>query len=384
MREVNTSLSTGALNVAEVASRLSVSMEGERRLSPEVVKAAIDAGFMRHFVPVEFGGRAGTFGDLLPAVVVIGERCPASAWCTSLFASSPRFVVFFPLAGQEEIWAEGPDAAIVCSVIPFGTAVPEKDRWRVSGRWPYMSGIEFADWVIVCAKVLRSDEPELKLFAIPRSGCRIEDTWFSVGMQATGSNTVVLDDVLVPVHRVCDRADVFAGRRANRAADQSVADVAPLPAVNGITFVVPALGAARGALALFSDYLAEKIRSTPALPGMPGVEGNRVSCEIVLARSAAEIDSAQLLLERIAVTADHHGESTPVDAARNARDSAFAIDVLVTAMNRIFRTAGTSGQAAGELLQRFWRDINSVATHQALQFQPVARNYASTLLAGRD
>ncbi|MGH3889194.1 MAG: acyl-CoA dehydrogenase family protein [Pseudonocardiaceae bacterium] len=382
MQEVSTSLSTAAWNVAEVASRLTADMERERRLSSDVIKAVSDAGFMRHFVPVEFGGRAGTFGELLRAVVVIGEKCATSAWCASLFASTPRFVPFLPLAGQQEIWAEEPDAVVVCSVIPFGEAVAEKDGWRVSGRWPYMSGIEFADWVIVCAKVFGDGEPELKLLAIPRSDCRTEDTWFSVGMQATGSNTVVIEDVVVPPRRVGDRAAVFAGHPSDTSGDPPVAGMAPLPAVNGLTFVVPALGAARGALGLFTDCIAKKIRDAPALPGVPGVQDNRVTYETVLARSAAEIDAAQLMLERIAGMADHNGEITPADVARNARDSAFAVDVLVTAINRIFRTAGTSGQTAGGLLQRFWRDINSVATHQALQFEPTARNYARTLLDG--
>jgi len=382
MKTVSTSLSQAARNVAEVASRLVADMEGERSPSSDVIKSMIDAGFMRHFVPIQFGGRAGTFGELLCAVAVIGEKCAASAWCASLFASSARFIAFFPLAGQQEIWTDGPDAAVVCSVIPFGEAVVEKDGWRLSGRWPYMSGIEFADWVIVCAKVFDDGEPELKLLAVPRSDCRIEDTWFSVGMQATGSNTAVIEDVLVPAQRVGDRAAVFAGRQANPSADPPIVGMTPLPAVNGLTFVVPALGAARGALALFSDYIAKKIRDSPALPGVPGVQGNRVTYETVLARSAAEIDAAQLLLERIASISDHHAELAPVDVARNARDSAFAVDLLVTAMNRIFRTAGTSGQLAGGLLQRFWRDINSVATHQALQFEPTARNYARTLFDG--
>ena len=379
MKTTSTSLSQAAENVAEVASQLIADMEGERRLSSDVIKAMVDAGFMRHFVPIGFGGQAGTFGELLAAVAVIGEKCAASAWCASLFASSARFIAFFPLAAQQEIWADGPDAAVVCSVIPFGEAVAEKDGWRVSGRWPYMSGIEFADWVIVCVKIFGDGEPELKLLAVPRKDCRIEDTWFSVGMQATGSNTAVLENVFVPAQRAGDRAALFAGRRANPSADPPVVGMTPLPAVNGLTFVVPALGAARGALALLSEHIVKKIRDSPALPGVPGVQGNRATYETVLARSAAEIDAAQLLLERIASIADENRDLTPVDVARNARDSAFAVDLLVTAMNRIFRTAGTSGQAAGGLLQRFWRDINSVATHQALQFEPTARNYAKTL-----
>ncbi|WP_330318064.1 acyl-CoA dehydrogenase family protein [Streptomyces platensis] len=383
MHPVRESLPAAAEAVAELASGLVAQMEHERRLSPDVVKALTGAGFMRHFVPTAFGGNAGTFRDLMRAVATLGETCAATAWCASLFASSPRFVSFFPPEGRQEIWAGGPDATVVCSVIPFGEAVSEPGGLRVSGRWPYMSGIECADWVIVCAKeLLARGGPRLTLVAVPRAQCRTEDTWRSVGMQATGSNTVVVEDTFVPAHRVGDRAALFAGRPADPA-EPRTAGLAPLPAVNGLTFVVPALGAARGALALLTDHLGRKLHHVPVLPGVPGALDNQTTYETVLARSAAEIDASQLLLERIADLADSGEPITPEQVARNARDSAFAVDTLAGTVNRIFRTAGTSGQAADGPLQRIWRDVNAIATHQALQIEPTARAYARSLFTPR-
>lgn len=356
--------------VAEVADRLATQMADQRQLSPEVFEAIRDAGFLRHLVPAGAGGTGGTFTELMHAVAIVGESCTATAWCASLLASTNRFVRFFPQQAQDEVWAPGPDAAVIGSVIPFGTAVPDGDGWRLSGRWPFMSGIEFADWVVLCARLDGPDKPRPELFLVPAATCQVQDTWFTVGMRATGSNTVVLDDVPVPAHRHGDRIGLFAGRPG----------LAPLPAVNGLTFVVPALGAARGALALLSDHLVGKLRHAPDLLGMPGPQSNQSTYETVLARTGAEIDAAQLLLERVAATADADAITPPV-AARNARDSAVAVDMLVTAVNRIFRTAGTSGQSAGNPLQRLWHDVNAVATHGALQLEPVARNYCRALFA---
>ncbi|UNO43016.1 hydrolase [Streptomyces sp. MST-110588] len=375
-------LLTASRKVAGLSAGLATDMAGERQLDAEVFKGLGEAGFMRHFVPAAFGGNEGTFGELLPAIVAVGEECTATAWCASLLANTSRFLPLFPLAGQREVWGQGPDAAVVCSVLPFGEAVPEGDGLRVTGRWPYMSAIEFADWLIVCAKARQGGEQRMKLVIVPRSAWQAQDTWYSVGMQATGSNTAVLEDVYVPPERIVDRDVVFAGRAAGPSGDPAVSRVAPLPAVNGLTFVAPALGAARGALALLSGYLGEKVRSAPPLPGMPGVAGNRATYEMVLARSAVEIDTVELLLERIARSADDEAGFPPALIARNMRDSAFAVDVLATVANRIFRTAGTGGQADGGPLQRFWRDINSIATHQALQFEPAARNYTRAVFDG--
>ncbi|MFE3879347.1 hydrolase [Kitasatospora sp. NPDC059146] len=367
-----------ARSIARQAGELAEETDRARRIGPDAVKAIAEAGFMRHFTPVRFGGRAGGFGELLDTVPVIGAACPATAWCASLFAGSPRFLSFFPEEGQAQVWADGPDAAVIASVIPFGEAVPEGDGLRVTGRWPYMSGIDHADWVIVCAKVPAADGGQRLLLAVvPRSQCRVEDTWSSVGMRGTGSNTAVLEDVFVPAARIADRAAAFAGRPADPAAVPPVAGLAPLPAVNGLTFVAPALGAARGTLALVTEALGGRSRAA-AVPGIPGAAGNQASYDMLLARSAAEIDAAGLLLGRVAELADADRAPTPAETARNVRDSAFVVDTLVTAVNRLYRAAGTSGQVADGPLQRLWRDVNAIATHQALQFEPAARLFAQT------
>ncbi|MFJ9084309.1 acyl-CoA dehydrogenase family protein [Streptomyces sp. NPDC102384] len=372
---------TGAARpIAGVAADLAAEMTERRRIDADLVKAIRAAGFMRHFVPARYGGAAGTFTDLLEAVAALGEACPATAWCASLFASTPRFVPCFPEAGQREFWAEGPDTAFVCSVLPFGEAAPDGDGLRVSGRWPYMSAVEYADWVIVCAKLPGADGPRPTLVAVPVSAVSVEDTWDTVGMRATGSNTVVLDEVHVPAARVVDRAAVFGGRLVDGPGAPEATRIAPLAAVNGLTFVVPALGAAQGALAELARHLGPKLRNVSPTPGLPGPGGTLTSHEMTLARSAAEIDSARLLLTRIAQLADAQGPFTPQTVARNVRDSAFAVDLLVTAVNRIFRGAGTGGQAAHGPLERFWHDVNAVATHQALQFEPAAHTYARALL----
>ncbi|SEE30011.1 two-component flavin-dependent monooxygenase/oxygenase LndZ5 [Streptomyces sp. 2231.1] len=368
-------LATAARDIAATAAGLAARMAEQRHIDAGLVTAMREAGFMRHLAPARYGGAGGTLADLLDAVATLGEACPATAWCASLFASTPRFVPCFPEAGQKEFWADGPDTAFVCSVLPFGEAVRDADGdgLRVSGRWPYMSAAEHADWLIVCARTTGAGGSRLTLVAVPASAVRIEDTWDSVGMRATGSDTLVLENVPVPAARYVDRDAVFAGRAADGTS------IAPLAAVNGLTFVVPALGAAQGALAELTRHLAGKLAEVTPTPGMPGPGGNLATQEMTLARSAAEIDSARLLLTRIARLADDGGPFTGRTIARNMRDSAFTVELLLSAVNRVFRAAGTGGQAAHGTLERFWHDVNAVATHQAVQFEPAAHHYARAL-----
>ncbi|MFE3458057.1 hydrolase [Nocardiopsis aegyptia] len=395
------SMVAGARKVAEVAAPLAGVMEDDRRLHPDVVRTMTDAGFMRHFVPRGFGGSAGTFGGLLSAVSLIGETCTASAWCAALAANTARFVSFLPVEGQAEVWSEGPDAHVVASVVPLGAAVATAGGWTVSGRWPYLSGIEHADWAVVCAMAAEGPAaataatavtapadpsapaaptgPEPVLVAVPRSGFRVENTWNSVGLRATGSHTVVVDEVFVPLERSVPRRALFAGRPEDPLLCPGAPRLVPLPAVNGLVFVAPALGAVRGALALFTEQVAAKRSGVPATVGTVAA---RTAHDVVLARSAAETDAVRLLLERVATVADGGAALSEESVRRSTRDSAYAIDALVRVVNRLYRASGTSGQRAGAPLERFWRDVNSVATHQALQFEPAAQEYTSTLVAG--
>jgi 3-hydroxy-9,10-secoandrosta-1,3,5(10)-triene-9,17-dione monooxygenase len=45
------------------------------------------------------------------------------------------------------------------------------------------------------------DHPDMRLYLVPVSELKQEDTWYCAGLSATGSNTAVLDDVFVPEHR---------------------------------------------------------------------------------------------------------------------------------------------------------------------------------------
>jgi two-component flavin-dependent monooxygenase/oxygenase LndZ5 len=113
-------------------------------------------------------------------------------------------------------------------------------------------------------------------------------------------------------------------------------------------------------------------------PGGPGL--SRSAYQSTLARSAGEIDAAGLLLERVAVVADRGAGLEQPLVARNLRDCSLSIDLMVSAMDRLFRAAGTTGQSAQSPFQRFWRDVNCVGGHASLQFEPAAIAYAETVL----
>ncbi|MFG2606231.1 acyl-CoA dehydrogenase [Streptomyces sp. NPDC048514] len=341
----------------------------ERRVAPEVIAALTDAGFARWFVPAARGGDPGTFTELVRSVAVLGAECPSTGWLASLFAFAARYVACLPEKAQAEVWADGPDARVCVVNKPLGTAVPVDDGWLLSGEWTFVSGVEYADWALLAGPAPAGPpgaggRPPL-FFLVPRADFTYRDTWHSLGMRGTGSHTLVLDGVHVPEYRTCLRENAMKGQAVGVPGP-------PLPtlAVNGLTFVAPALGAALGALRV-------AVGAT-AVPATGPREASGQAYRIGYARAAGLIDAAQLLLLRVAEVADG-GKLGPALVQRSRRDCALALELLVEAVDALLRAGGTRAQDDRHPLQRFWRDVRSVASHAVVQFEPAGLDYTRGL-----
>jgi alkylation response protein AidB-like acyl-CoA dehydrogenase len=355
---------------ADVAGQGAAASDTAGSIGADTVEALTAAGFPGCFVPQRWGGADATLGAVTRAVATIGEACTSSAWIASLLAYQARFGAYLPAEGQEDVWAKGPDTRLVCSMIAAGVeATPVAGGWNLSGRWLYVSGVEFADWAVLSSGLPGSGETErsVRVLAVPRESFTYESTWSSVGMNATGSHTLVVEQAFVPDHRTFVWDDMRQGALPGPGTN---AQSAPLFAVNGLTFAAPILGAARGALRLAGQHLAA------APSGMRAAA--RESSRIAYTRAAGEIDAADLLLARAAATGDE-GRFDDGRAERSHRDSALAVEILVGAVDRLFHMTGTRGHASSHAMQRIWRDVHTAGSHAALQFEPAALAYTRSL-----
>ncbi|NLU74347.1 hydrolase [Streptomyces sp. HNM0575] len=350
--------------VAKLAGAQAAQADTERRVSPDVIRAVVDAGFARWRVPSRWGGAERSHKELTAAVARLGEECPSTAWLASVAAYAARYVACLPEQGQADVWAEGPDTLAAIVFKPLGKADEVEGGFRLSGSWTYVSGVDHFDWALLTGPAPGPDSggQPMRLFAVPRRDYTYEDTWTSLGMRGTGSHTLVLDDVFVPAHRVCLREDAMRGAMVGHPGHTQLSN----PAVSGLMFVAPVLGAARGALGIAQQLVAVAPTGPRAAAGQP--------YQVDFARAAGEIDAAQLLLERAAAVAD--GDAVPPELAnRNRRDCALALEMLVAATDRLLRIGGTRAQDDAHPMQRYWRDVRSVASHAVMQFEPAGLAY---------
>ncbi|MBB4986161.1 MULTISPECIES: acyl-CoA dehydrogenase family protein [Streptomyces] len=410
-------LAAGHLRAA--AARHAEEAERTGRLHPEVVEAMTAAGLARHFVPRRWGGRAGRFAELLDTVADAGTACASAAWCAVLLAAHARLAAHLPEEGRRDLWGDSPDVRIAAAIVPpAGRLARVPGGWTLSGEWAFASGVEHADWVLLASLDHSGDgAPAYRVLAVPREQVGIRETWDAVGLRATGSHSVTVDGVFVPEHRTFLR-EALAGVAD---ADAAPCHRVPYQLVAALLFAAPALGAARGALEAWTLLVGGR-----RLPdGRPLTDDPTV--QQTLARCAAEIEAARLLLETAAARADGAAEgpaaaradgpaaglsaagadgvTAGLSAARadgataspaaaradrsasgpavavalNQRDAALAVDLLTGAVERLMRTGGARGLVAGGGLERAWRDIHAIAAHAALQPAPAAAAYAATV-----
>ncbi|MFJ1751571.1 ScbA/BarX family gamma-butyrolactone biosynthesis protein [Kitasatospora sp. NPDC088134] len=320
-----------------------------RRLSAPVADALVRAGFARHFVPAWYGGAAGSFADLLRASVEVAEGCPSAGWCGALYAAHGRLAGYLPGRAGQELWGSGPDAVIAAAVTPPRVdAEPVRGGWRLTGAWRPASGVDHAEWILLSARTDPADGPGGRLFAVPLADCAIEDTWQAPGMCGTGSNTVHLDRVPVPAHRTVRRADLLGWYGPPGAAR---CHRVPYPLVAALIFAGPVLGAARAAVACLRD------------PDLRPAVG---AAECARTHALGDLGLAARLLADAARRADGPDAGRASTVVENARDSALAARLCVTAVDRLL-PIDAPGAAAEDRLRRLVADVRTAAGHAMLR-----------------
>ncbi len=345
---------------ARFAARAEAAEEA-RRIPPESVRDMLDGGLARILMPPRLGGYGLGLETWYETTLEISKADASHGWCAALITHHCHMIAQFPEEAQRAVWANGPDVAIAASIAPTTQVARVDGGYRVSGQnSAFASGVDHCAWAMIGGAVAGAAPPDPMLFAIPRSDYEIRDTWFTAGMRATGSKTIVTDNVFVPDARVLRLADMRQGKGAGGAIHEAAIYRTPFYFYAPLTFAAPMLGAAQGAYERFRDWT--KTRRGP--DGSPAAE--RTSTQMRMARAAADLDAADLLLRRTLETVDAPPAAWPQLVARSIRDFARASELSMAAVDTLVALSGTAGFAAAHPLQRAWRDIHFASAHIAL------------------
>ncbi|AMM18671.1 oxidoreductase (plasmid) [Burkholderia sp. PAMC 28687] len=338
--------------------------EQDRRAHQDNIDAISEAGLFRLMVPKRFGGYQQSLRTHLDVTAALAESCAGTAWVTALTNVCAWFVGLYPKRAQEDVFGADPNARVA------GVFTPSKDCRRVegglivSGKWFWSSGSLHADWVTV--GVMEHDKNGAYvgqyLALLPRSDITIDDTWFTVGMRASGSNCVVAKDVFVPDHRLLDIPAAVASNYPTEFKDEAEYR-GPFVPVAALVLVGAQLGIGRAAL----KYVIEKASQRNIAYTTFEKQTSSVMFQAQIAEAALKIDTAHLHAYRAAADIDdaaQRGEKLDyVTRARVRADSGVVVTNITDAINILVSAHGAGTFAEGSPLQRMWRDSNTAARH---------------------
>jgi 3-hydroxy-9,10-secoandrosta-1,3,5(10)-triene-9,17-dione monooxygenase len=333
--------------------------EEARTLPVRSVAELLEAGTARLLAPRRFGGYELGLDAWLDLVLATAAADASHGWCASIIAHHSHYLGYFSEVAQEEVWADGPDVAIAGSVLPVCEVEQAEGGYRISGRSPFTSGVDHSAWAHVAGIAPASEGPAWTSFLIPRADFEVVDTWRTVGMRGTGSNTVVTREVFVPVERTLCFADLIAGEGPGSAGQANPIFRLPFASFGPLGFVATMVGAGRGAWEELRRRAVGKV-------GSAGRTIESAPLQVELARAASDLDAAELLLRRTVTVASATEAPGERLRAQSLRDFARAAELGVEAVDVVQRIAGTAGFGEGDALGRFWRDVHFAAAHVSL------------------
>lgn len=333
-----------------------------RRLPDDLVEGLVDEGFLRFWVPAEYGGAEIPLLEGLETFMELARHDTAVAWC-SFIANTTAITagLLDPRWAQELFGAPGAVAGGFAA--PVGRARVVDGGLRVTGRWQWGSGTQHCT-VIGGGTLLvddagavapRADGLLAPFVLLDRDDVTFHDTWHVLGVRGSGSTDYEVTDAFVPEGRWVELTR-------------------PQPQVDGALYrfsLFSLLAGGIGATAIgIADRAVEEFTAL-ALGKVPQGSGRtlaeRPSTQADVARAEATVDSARLYLldayaDAWATAAD--GDPLSVEQRRRVRlATTDATQRCADVVSRLHRAAG--GEAVYERcpLERLFRDANVVSQH---------------------
>src|SRR6202049_3986979 len=173
-----------------------------RMLPAETIADYHKAGIVNILQPKRFGGMQGRFSLFSRIVEELTYGCASSAWVYAVLAEHQWIIAQYPEAAQIDVWGEDPEAVAASSLAPREAIRHVPGGWRLSGRYPFSSGCDYAQWAIIGAFLGEKGDPRhIAYLLVPLAEVEIADDWQVLGLLGTGSKSLILHDVFVPEHR---------------------------------------------------------------------------------------------------------------------------------------------------------------------------------------
>ena len=357
-----------AESLTDLIAAQAAGAEIDRRVSREVVDAVCEAELFELAVPTSLGGHGLGLDALAETTRTMARACPATAWTVSFLMLHAWLLSKLSSEGVEEVF-DGTAAPLAAAPLaPTGSAAPADGGFVVNGRWEWATGSAHSDWLVAHA-IEEGPELATRFVVMPMEDVTVEDVWFTAGMRATGSNTVVVQDCFVPAHRTIGSADLL-----DSTASVEGDGLTGIPVISALALVAaaPALGGAERAAQEYRNRLAERVLAYTLgdkAVEQPAAQMRLAAVEDIVATAGARWRHATRALTDGVPTMDDR-----VDARLAA---ASVVRMSREAISTACEGSGASVYFESHPLQRIQRDVETLKGHVIFDWD------RTTELAGR-
>ncbi|NKB58206.1 MAG: hypothetical protein GKS00_17920 [Alphaproteobacteria bacterium] len=347
--------------VSEIADTLIAQApidEANATLSAESVRVLEDAGLFRLKLPAVLGGAEADPTTQMLVLEALAHVSSAASWCVMVGATSVGLPgAFLPDEAIETIFPAGqvPRGAVVA--MPIGKTEIVEGGYRLTGRWPFGSGVRHSEWIAAGAIVQRDGQAERRMMVFPTASATIHDNWQVAGLKGTGSCDFSVDGLFVPEAFTWDQLNGVPKRGG------------PLYRIGHPGFVANehagfALGVGCRALDAFKEREVAKRRGYTKDPSKLAA---RPAVQRMIGTGELRLRAARALAIQINDTVWQTVRSGGTPTTRLQGElravASYCTEVALDVVTEAFRYSGGGAIYQQNILQQCLRDMNVAAQH---------------------
>lgn len=236
----------------------------------------------------------------------------------------------------------------------------------VSGEKYYSTGSIFSDWIDLFAFDEVSQQNVIAAISRHAQGVEIKDDWDGFGQKTTGSGTITIDQVEVPISHILP----FDQRFKYQTAFYQVIHLATL---SGIAYAAVETFSqeVRDRKRIFSHGNADLVRHDPQVLQVIGkASAQAYASEAITQRTAEALQRAYL--SHFAEDGEKEHQAN-IDAELESAQGQVVIAELVLGLtSQLFNALSASAASTRKQLDRFWRNARTVSSHNPLIYKEKA------------
>jgi 3-hydroxy-9,10-secoandrosta-1,3,5(10)-triene-9,17-dione monooxygenase len=351
--------------------------------------AMLDAGLYHVLTPRRYGGYEYDVRTFMKIALEISRGDPGSGWCYCLgHGHVLTTAALFPGEVQDQLF-NNPRGYFRAShsLRPSGTARKVTAGYVINAVSRFQSGVPYSSHATVCVTLDGSggdgQMPRFLQVIVPEAQYTILDDWghdISLGMRASGSNSVKVENQLVPEGYAVELDWLGETERSTSVGAEFHANSLYLGVAQ--TFLQAELvacmtGAARAALDEYESACRQKPAAFPPFSLRledPGYQHDFGSAKM-------KTDSAEHLLMHVCDLYRQYSEAAfrgnqPFTRALDVENYGMltqAGELAFQAVVELYRSSGASAAMNAAKMERYYRDASMAISHNSFQYDALAR-----------